>query len=507
MYSKDFETNLKERATLLLKAENSPELQMLLKKKCQEDPLYFFNMFLFTYKPKAVGDEWEPTNPNLPFITYPFQDEFILWIIDCIRNSKDNSTEKSREMWFSWQILGIWLWGFLFQGWSGLIGSYKESYVDEQGNMDSSFERLRYMLDKLPSWLKPDDLITKFMSISSKKLWCQLWGDSWKNFGTWGRRKWVFMDEFQVWQEDEMAWRKTKDVTNCRIIWGTPEGKFNVYGKIMTNHADYAWLDIKKFKLHWTLHPLKTQAWYESQKKKRTKLDIAKELDISYDNSVTGAVYPSFLDKVSIKKVEYLHELPTYTSWDFGRDTNALIIWQKDHKTNRLKIIFSISREDWDIERFCAFVTWRPTQGYTYTDDELKIIEGNSHIKYTNHYWDPYNGDAKTTNATESIKDIMQRLWIHLTLKRDTTVETRITNTGLALDRIDIDESNYNLVESMVQSRYPQVKENSQATTERTKPIHDKNSHFRTAFEYFIDNEPSQIILPKISRVNISSFR
>ena len=84
MYSKDFKENLKQRANLLIKADNNKELQMLLKKKCSEDCLYFFNMFLFTYKPKSIGNEDEPTNSNVPFITYPFQDEFINTIIDCI---------------------------------------------------------------------------------------------------------------------------------------------------------------------------------------------------------------------------------------------------------------------------------------------------------------------------------------------------------------------------------------------------------------------------------------
>jgi hypothetical protein len=42
----------------------------------------------------------------------------------------------------------------------------------------------------------------------------------------------------------------------------------------------------------------------------------------------------------------------------------------------------------------------------------------------------------------------------------------------------------------MVQSHYPQVKENSESTTEKTKPVHDENSHYRTAYEYFISNEP-----------------
>lgn len=76
------------------------------------------------------------------------------------------------------------MWGFLFRGWSGLIGSYKEDYVDTQGNMDSSFERLRYMIERLPSWMVPDDIVSKYMSISSKKLGAEIAGDSGDAFGT-----------------------------------------------------------------------------------------------------------------------------------------------------------------------------------------------------------------------------------------------------------------------------------------------------------------------------------
>lgn len=57
LYSKDLEENLQQRALLLLKAENDPELQLIIMRQCEEDPLFLFNMFLWTYKPKAIGDE------------------------------------------------------------------------------------------------------------------------------------------------------------------------------------------------------------------------------------------------------------------------------------------------------------------------------------------------------------------------------------------------------------------------------------------------------------------
>ena len=496
VYAKTPPENLKQRLILISKANSDVELQQILMRKCKDDPLFFFNIFLWTYKPKAIWSEWEPEDPNLPFITFPFQDKFITDLIWCIENQKDNATEKSREMWYSWQVLWIAVWWLLFKSWSWLVWSYKEDYVDKQGSMDSSFERMRYMLDRLPKWMKPDDLIAKYCSISSKTLQAEVWWDSWENFGTGGRRKWIFMDEFALWRSDEKAFRKTKDVTNCRIIWGTPEWRFNVYGKIMTNHKDYAHLDIRKCTLRWTDHPLKTLEWYEKQKLQRTKLDMAKEIDISYDDSVTWAVYPDFVNMVKLRDVEYNSDFKTYTTQDFWRDSNALIIWQKDFRTNQLYILKTIRRVNWHIEKFTAFITWKPVQGYNYDRDDMELIEWSDRTinnRYSNHFWDPYNGNAIQTNAIESISQILSRYWIHLTLKTWSTIESRIRESTIALKRVIVNKWETDFIQSMIQSHYPQIKENSQAVMERTKPVHDENSHFRTAFEYTIDNEPKTV--------------
>ena len=120
----------------------------------------------------------------------------------------------------------------------------------------------------------------------------------------------------------------------------------------MTNHPDYIHLDIKKYRLHWKLHPLKTEERYEREKKKRTVLDVAKELDISYDDSVSGAVYKSFRHMVAIAYYPYDPNMKLYRSFDFGRDSNACIRWQKDFRTNMLYIIRSVRRKDWNIKQF-----------------------------------------------------------------------------------------------------------------------------------------------------------
>jgi len=60
--------------------------------------------------------------------------------------------------------------------------------------------------------------------------------------------------------------------------------------------------------------------------------------------------------------------------------------------------------------------------------------------------------------------------------------------------RMRVNEQCTDFIQSIVQSRYPKIRENSQQTSEKTKPIHDINSHYRTALEYFVDNEPEMVM-------------
>lgn len=489
-YPKAIDDNKRHRANVLLRAKDNRAAQELLIEKSKRDILFFVNTFCWTYNPRVT-----PT--IIPFITYKFQDETLLDLVDAIQNGKEIAIEKSRDMGASWMMVVLQVWGLL-NGYSSLYGSYKEDYVDSKGDMDSHFERIRYVLEKLPKWFMPDDISSTYMNISSKTLGGDISGDSGQNFGTGGRRRFVIMDEFALWNFDKKAFRKTKDITNCRIFLGTPEGKFNVYGQIMTNGEEYKHLNIKKIRLHWTLHPLKDEAWYEEEKKKRTKLDVAKELDISYEESVTGAVYPEFQERVTIGSVPYNPQLPVYTSWDFGRDMNAIIWWQKDFHNNKLHIIDCYQKRNVPIEFMASFIYGKPVldeatkEYFVYDAKEQELMRRHKEWQnnYARHYGDPYNADAVQTNARSSIRSILSQYNISITTNTNTSLENRIRKTHLALPRIHIDSSCEDVMQAMIQSRYPD--DTKGMTREKTKPIHDLFSHLRTAFEYFIDNEPQQ---------------
>ena len=481
--------NLRARARMLIEAkENTVEWnkkKMEIISKCKDDPCYFFNYMLWTYNPRL-------NEPHLPFILYPFQTEFVREVVRSVENETDIWIEKSRDMWFSRLILGILLWWFLFKGWASLLWSYKDTYVDDKGNMDSLFEKLRYMLDKLPTRMKPNDLQCNYENISSKELWCSMDWDVWQNFWVWGRRKVVFMDEFSKWKyTDKDAYRKSRDITNCRIFWGTPEWVDNVYGKVMTNHKDYAHLLINKIRLLWNQHPLKTKAWYELQKVERTSIDLAKEVDISYETSVSWAVYPLMHQMIKIEDVQYRANLPVYTGWDFGLDMLAVIMANVDLRQRQIYIFDAIQRENWDLLSFCGLVLWRPIyeNNWKYDDKDWEVMERTRMYKYTEHFGDPYNIDNRNViSQNKTIRGELRKVWIEVYTNRKSTIEERIRQVTLEMGNIHVDKDLNEFITAIEQSRYPQRPDNSQATTWGTKPVHNEFSHFRTALEYMIDN-------------------
>lgn len=142
----------------------------------------------------------------------------------------------------------------------------------------------------------------------------------------------------------------------------------------MTNHIDYRHMSLKKYRLIWKLHPKKTQERYDNEKKNRTKLDLAKEIDISYDDSVSGAVYTHFIRMVNISYYPYNPELKLYRSFDFGRDANVCIWRQKDFRTDMLYIVNSVKRQDRDIRQFGALVTGKPIADFVFDDKDLEFM-------------------------------------------------------------------------------------------------------------------------------------
>ena len=285
---KDTYKNIQRRVLILSKCQKSVELRSNQYMMCRNDILYWVNLFASTYNPRKVPSV-------IPFITYLYEDDLLLELVDCVRNQKDILIDKSRDMGVTWCVLAVYTWFWMFQGegYDFLCGSRKENLIDLAGDMSTLFEKLRFILRNQPKWMLPKGFDMKthcnYMRILNPDTKSAIIGEATNSsFSRGGRYRSVFLDEFAFWEVDEAAWRASADSTNCRIAVSTPHGLDNKFAEL--RHKDPPVLKIKS--LHWRLHPEKDEAWYQAEVARRgDPVEIAQELDINYEGSAEGVLF------------------------------------------------------------------------------------------------------------------------------------------------------------------------------------------------------------------------
>ena len=321
-YPKDPAENLRWRTKILRKARVNLEFREVLKRLFYEDVLFAFNAFFYTL------DVRRRPYHHQPFCTYDYQDKVILDLVEAINADpeirNDRCLEKSRDMGVTWLVLGtmFWFWCQPSGGADFLLGSRIEDYVDKKGDPRTHFAKLRYLLNRLPKWLRPKGFNPRshdtFMKLVNPVTESSFTGESNNpNFSTQGRYLAIFYDELAKWEgADESAWTAGGDASPRRIAVSTPFGAGGQFYRLVTDGRT------KKTTLHWSLHPGKarglsclwpapneherddrgdtwlpeeqlTSPWYEAQCKSRSPSEIAQELDIDY----LGAGRPVFEGK------------------------------------------------------------------------------------------------------------------------------------------------------------------------------------------------------------------
>jgi len=323
-YVKKTETH---RYKLALAVKSTPQLIEKITRLCSENILFWFKYFTHTYDPRITADI---QHPDRPFILFPFQEEAVCRIVHAIETGEDLVIEKSRDMGLSWLIALVFQWYWQFKaGSSFLIGSRKLALVDQLGDLSSVFGKIRYNLQVQPEWLLPAGFVEKKHSLTARLLnpanGNAITGEACtEQFARGGRYRAILMDEFAFWQQAESSFMAAGFSSPCRLLLSTPNGLNNCFAKLRQSGG------LPLLTLHWSLHPFKTQAWYEQQCKRMTEDMIARELDINYQASVKNRVFPEFKtvhQQVGLKPVQ---GLKLFRVWDFGYHCPAVLFCQMD---------------------------------------------------------------------------------------------------------------------------------------------------------------------------------
>lgn len=297
---KRLDLNLKWRRELIRSAESSLSTRRQLQAAAAKSPIFWLNLFGFTYRPKkvdATGKEIALTDAatNVPFITWPVQDEAIVELKDAVEKGHDVLMNKSRDMGASWLSVALIQWFWQFRGNTTFLElSRKEALVDRRGSMDSLFEKHRYLLKWQPNWLQPQSVRDTFMHLENRDNGSVIDGESTNdNAGQAGRNTAILLDEFARVPNGEAIDLATADTTACRIFNSTPGAPNAHFTKIYNTKR------AKIIELPWWRHPEKgkgahqiinpdngkiiwTSPWRDQQLSRRSKRDVAQNIDMEH---------------------------------------------------------------------------------------------------------------------------------------------------------------------------------------------------------------------------------
>ena len=438
--------------------------------------VFFIENFCWTFDPRSKGK-------YLPVVLFDYQKDAIRYIIDHIDRGINFLVEKSRDMGISWLIVYVFLWYWMFRDGSNLLlGSYKEKLVDDGVNQDALFGKLEFTLKHLPKWMLPRGFNFRKHRTNLKLVNPEngniISGDTMNpQFGRGARKTAIFYDELGFWDTAKESWEAGADTTACQIANSTPHGK-NFYWKLRISGMDV-------MSLLWRLHPLKDTQWYEFEKSRRTNEAVAQEIDLNYEGSLSGRVYPEWEPKLGY--YQYNDNLPLYVGADWGKEDGTALIWVQI-ADGKLRVVDAFYKTGETIDFFVPLLTGMiPSDHFRYSKKEIDKIEEHRKWKRGTVYGDPA-GRATSAVTNKSVFSILQENGIYVNWEerwkefqtRKTAVKLRVRN-GVEVNKNEDTEYMSMCIE---QSAYPKVRKNGEEEVRSIKPNHDWTSHHRSALEY-----------------------
>jgi hypothetical protein len=256
---------------------------------------------------------------------------------DAMMVPSNTHVEKSRQMLMSWAWMALFLWDILFHdNWPDLVISKRAKDVDDGGinsTTDSNLGKMRFMYEHLPQHLwAPFEI--KHYKIRNIARDSHVTGET----GVGGKAsrgptfKRALMDEAAYIERSGTVFKGVRQAAKTgTCLNSTPNGKGNVFYELKVRPNT----TFKKYTFHWSEHPRKAanaycgcgqwrvnprstqlpheqyaahrractlpvkerrirSPWYDESARDMRPEYVASELDISYEQSQRGRVWPSF---------------------------------------------------------------------------------------------------------------------------------------------------------------------------------------------------------------------
>lgn len=285
--------------------------------KCKEDVIYWLTYYGWLYNPFLPSPQ-----DKIPYIPMAYQEEYITYVRKAIDKCNQPFSfyreqivvPKTRETAGSWSTLAAQLHDWQFYQGSHLILSRNEDEVDEGGNMDTPFEKLRFLLRHQPEFLLPTGFdwnkhshVMRLINPNGGHIGGDAMSDS---AGAGGRVRSILYDEYGKAKKGMDRKVKTScfGTSNLHIFVSTLEGSRNMMSRLVKNEDNE---DATVIQLDWWKDPRKTtdlefngddptSSW-QREAKKTDPATYASQVECRMDGSAVGGVYSGHFNETMLR--------------------------------------------------------------------------------------------------------------------------------------------------------------------------------------------------------------
>lgn len=294
--------------------EARPEFRADEDRRIAKDFVRFINHWCYTSDPRIVSFGLPSM---LPFVLWPKQEEFLMWMHDFYTNGGSWLVEKSRGWGLTWLMAAYYVWHWLFHdGFIGGFGSRDKDAVDKIDDPDTIFAKVRFIIYNLPQAMLPKSYQGKslqerassdsYLRITNPDRDSTIRGEGGENIGAGGRGSIYFVDEHALIEHPEAIDDSLSGTTNCIGYGSTVRGMNNFGEKRHSGRIPVftCWFYQDPGKYHgWRDGKLPTRdqcAFLDHEFLDKGALVVAQEILIDYNRSVDDSFIPADWVKAAV---------------------------------------------------------------------------------------------------------------------------------------------------------------------------------------------------------------
>ena len=256
--------------------------------RCASDPVHFFKKYCYISHPQRG---------KILFNLYPFQEK-ALKLVD---NNPYSIILKSRQLGISTLSAGYALWLMTFHKNKTVM-----ALATTQATARNLVQKVQFMYENLPSWLKVDAVENNKLSLKLKNSSRILAKSSSPDAARSEAVSLLIIDEAAFVENVAETWasaQQTLATGGGAIVLSTPNGTGNWFHQMWVK-AESAQNDFLPIKLPWHLHPERDQKWRDRQDELLGDPRLAaQECDCDFSTSGNTVFYGEHIDRLNTTSV------------------------------------------------------------------------------------------------------------------------------------------------------------------------------------------------------------